>query len=273
MSGQPEEPRPGPGEPADGPEPDWSYEARTSEAPAEPPPEAKRCRRFGCGRALLALLGLVVLFLLFELVTWPDVAALADENPETTAFIARWERRHGEEARWTWVPYGSISPNLKRAVLVGEDINFFSHDGFERAELEKAMKDAWEEKTLPRGASTITQQLAKNLWLSGSYNPLRKVKEAMLTKQLEEHLSKRRILEIYLNVVELGPGIYGAEAASRRYFGKSAAGLSEWEAASLAAGLPNPTEWHPGSGSGRYKWRVGMIQGRMGKAGWLWKVI
>jgi monofunctional biosynthetic peptidoglycan transglycosylase len=256
----------GPVDPSGPDEGDWSYETREEE-PAE------RKRRFGCGRIFLVILGLVVLVGLWKLVTWPDVEALADTNPESTAFIDRWERRNDGEARWAWVPYGSISPHLKRAVLVGEDINFFSHDGFERAELEKALEEAWQERKLPRGASTLTQQLAKNLWLSGSYNPLRKVEEALLTRQLEEHLSKRRILEIYLNVAELGPGIYGAEAAARHYFGKSAAGLSEWEAASLAAALPNPRAWHPGSGNGRYDWRVGMIQGRMGKAGWLWNVI
>ncbi|HLE85115.1 MAG TPA: monofunctional biosynthetic peptidoglycan transglycosylase [Thermoanaerobaculia bacterium] len=241
-----------------------------AEEPAAPPPPR---RRLGCGRVLLVLLALAAAWLLWELVTWPDVAALATENPESTAFIRRYERRSGQEARHTWVAYGAISPHLKRAVLVGEDINFFSHDGFDQGELEIALRDAWAEKRFPRGASTVTQQLAKNLWLSSSRNPLRKVKEALLTRELERHLTKQRILELYLNAVELGPGIYGAEAAARHYFGRSAAGLSEWQAASLAAGLPNPDAWHPGSGSRAYQNRVRTLLRRMGKAGFLWREI
>lgn len=241
---------------------------------APPPPRRPGGGRLrGCLRVLWIVLALLAAWLLWKLVTWPDVAALAHENPETSAFIERWERRHDREASHRWAAYGAISPHLKRAVLVGEDINFFSHDGFERTELEKAMRDAWEEKKVPRGASTVTQQLAKNLWLSPSRNPLRKLEEAILTVQLERHLEKRRILEIYLNVVELGPGIYGAEAASRHYFGKPASALSEWEAASLAASLPNPDDWHPGSQSRAYRNRVNTLLRRMAKAGFLWKEI
>lgn len=255
--------------------PEEEVPAPESEAPPEQelPPPRRASRRRGCLRVLLGLLALVFAWLLWEVVTWPDVAALATENPESTAFIERYERRSGREARQRWVSYGAISPHLKRAVLVGEDINFFSHGGFDEGELEIAVREAWAEKRFPRGASTVTQQLAKNLWLSPSRNPLRKVKEALLTRQLERHLPKRRILELYLNVVELGPGIYGAEAASRHYFGRSAAALSEWEAASLAAGLPNPDAWHPGSGSRAYQGRVRTLLRRMGKAGFLWKVI
>ena len=126
---------------------------------------------------------------------------------------------------------------------------------------------------MPRGASTITQQVAKNLWLSPSYNPLRKLKEALLTRQLERALSKRRILEIYLNVAEFGPGVYGAEAAAQRYFGVAAAGLDEPQAAQLAAGLPRPSSWHPGSSSRAYANRTRRILGRMARAQWLWKAI
>ena len=138
-----------------------------------------------------------------------------------------------------------------------------------RRELRAALEEAWEEKALPRGASTITQQLAKNLWLSPSRNPLRKVKEAILTWQLERELSKRRILELYLNVVEFGPGIYGAEAAGRHYFGKSARSLTERQAAQLAAGLPRPRSWHPGKDSRAYRRKVRTIERRMGKASWV----
>jgi len=230
--------------------------------------------------AVLAVPFLLLGWVAWKALTWPDVAALSHRRPVTTAFIERY--RHGgwldwfrppRPVEWQWVHYSQISPNLKRAVLAGEDLGFFSHHGFERAEMKAALEDAWEEKRLPRGASTITQQLAKNLWLSPSRNPLRKLEEAALTRQLEAHLSKRRILEIYLNVVELGPGVYGAEAAARRYFGKSARSLTEREAAQLAAGLPFPTEWHPGADNRAYRRHVQTVLRRMSKAAWLWQLI
>lgn len=213
----------------------------------------------------------LLLFAVWQLATWPDVARLAQENPESTAFL-RDAQRHGGVA-WTWVPYERISPHLKRAVLAAEDIDFFGHRGFAHEEIRAALEQAWEEKRLPRGASTLTQQVAKNLWLSPSRNPWRKVKEALLTAQLEHHLSKRRILEIYLNVAQLGPDVFGAEAAARRYFGKPASALSETEAAQLAAALPRPRSWHPGVDSRGYRWKTELVLQRMREAGWLWKVI
>lgn len=223
---------------------------------------------------LLALLASGVAFALWQWATWPDVARLAKENPETTAFIERWRERERAAGRagkpeWRPVPYGRIADDLKVAVLVAEDIDFFSHDGFATAEVKLALREAWEEKELPRGASTITQQLAKNLWLSPSRNPWRKVKEALLTRSLERHLSKRRILELYLNVVELGPGVYGAEAATRHWFGKSAASLGRREAAELAASLSRPSTWNPKSVSRGYGRRVETILGRIERAAWL----
>ncbi len=225
------------------------------------------------GAIVLALS--VVVFLGVEIATWPDVARLAKENPETTAFIERWRARGRAAGRvgkvdWRPVPYARISTELKVAVVAAEDMDFFAHDGFATREIRAALAEAWDEKELPRGASTITQQLAKNLWLSPSRNPLRKVKEAMLTRRLERELSKRRILELYLNVVELGPGVFGVEAAARRYFGKGAAELDAREAAMLAAALPRPSTWHPGVGSRGYARHVERILGRMQRAGgWL----
>ena len=230
-------------------------------------------------RIFLILLGLFIAYLAWEALTWPDVATLADTRPKTTAFIRRYERGPywgfgpDRKAEWKWVSYSRISSNLKRAVLVSEDIRFFAHEGFDEMEMRAALEDAWEDKELPRGASTLTQQVAKNLWLSPSPNPLRKIKEALLTKQLERKLKKRRILEIYLNVAELGPGIYGAEAAARHYFGKSAASLTERQAAELAASLPRPKTWHPGVKSKSYQRKVRSIQRRMGKARWLRKQV
>ncbi len=234
----------------------------------QPPPPRRRGRRI-----FLAILGLLVAWLAWEAVNWPDVPALAGRHPRTTAFIARYQGwglfGPKKEVEWTWVPYSRISSNLKRAVLVNEDMRFFSHNGFDEAEIRAALQDAWREKSIPRGASTITQQVAKNLWLSGSYNPLRKVKEAILTRQLENELSKRRILEIYLNVAEFGEGIYGAEAAARHYYRRSAASLSERQAAELSASLPRPKSWHPGVKSRAYLREVRHTQRRMAVARWL----
>jgi len=137
-------------------------------------------------------------------------------------------RERGEEVKriQTWMPYDRVSRNLVRAVLAGEDSRFFDHSGFDWEEINKALEEDWKEGRFRRGASTITQQLAKNLFLSTSRNPLRKLHEALITKEMEWILGKRRILEIYLNVIEWGDGIYGAEAASRNYFNASAAAVS-----------------------------------------------
>jgi monofunctional biosynthetic peptidoglycan transglycosylase len=213
-----------------------------------------------------------------EIWTWPSVGRLATSRPRTTAFIDQYraeQRAAGRPDRvaWTWTPYAAMSPAIKRAVLVSEDVNFFSHHGFALDEMQNALGDALRDGEIPRGASTITQQLAKNLWLSRSRNPLRKAKEAVLTWQLERRLPKRRILELYLNVAEFGPGIYGVGAASQHYFGKPAADLDESEAAQLAAVLPSPGTWRPGAASPAYRRRVAAIERRMERAGFLWKLI
>jgi monofunctional biosynthetic peptidoglycan transglycosylase len=240
----------------------------------------ERGRRFtrwvkrGLVAALLGLTGWAG----WQVIWWPDVGALARRNPSSTAFIDRYRAeqravRRDDRVAWTWASYGAISPNLKRAVLVAEDIGFFNHRGFEPSELRDAVERAIETQEMPRGASTITQQLAKNLWLSPSRNPVRKVKEGILTWQLERTLAKRRILELYLNVAEFGPGVYGAEAASRRYFGKPARDLSEDEAAQLAASLPRPSQWHPGVTSSAYRRYVETIKRRMAKAAFLARML
>jgi len=215
-----------------------------------------------------------VLFAVYEAVTWPDVMSLKKQNPKTTAFIELYKKRQIRKGKkpvvyWQWAPLSQMSPNLRRAVLVSEDLNFYNHHGFDFRELYYALQEAWEEGELTRGASTITQQTAKNLWLSPSRNPFRKIKEAILTIQLEIDLPKPRILEIYLNVAEFGPGVYGAKAASQYYFKKSPAELTENQAAQLAASLPKPRLWHPGSESKTYARRVGIIEARMQKHSYL----
>lgn len=169
------------------------------------------------------------------------------------------------EIRYRWVPLDSISPHLMRAVLAAEDTKFYDHRGFDWEQI----RDAWEAnreagRTL-RGASTITQQTVKNLYLSPSRNVLRKAREAILTAWMETWVPKDRILELYLNVVELGPGIFGAEAASRAYFGRSAAALTREQAALLAATLPGPLLRNPARPTGALRRRQSMILSRMGR--------
>lgn len=225
-------------------------------------------KRLCAGVAIVA-----VAWALFEIAVWPDVPAIARTVPERTAFMRRYEARHGRPVRVEWIAYGNISDHLKRAILVAEDIDFFSHDGFATAELRAALREAVASRSLPRGASTITQQLAKNLWLSPARSPRRKIREALLTRALERHVGKRRILEVYLNVVEFGDGTFGCEAASRHYFGKSAAGLTRRQAARLAAVLPRPSTWQADGNSPGYLAAVRRIERRMERAAWLGKVI
>jgi monofunctional biosynthetic peptidoglycan transglycosylase len=225
-------------------------------------------------RLALATVALPLLFAGYQWATWPEVARLAKEEPRSTAFLDAWsakEKRAGRAGRADRRPvsWSRISLELKLAVVVAEDIDFLSHHGFATAEMKKAMEKALAERELPRGASTLTQQLAKNLWLSPSRNPWRKAKEALLTRQLEAKLSKKRILELYLNVAEFGPGVWGAESAARRYFGVSAAALGASQAAELAASLPRPSTWHPGVTSSGYRRAVARVAARMNQAGWL----
>src|SRR5919204_439054 len=182
---------------------------------------ARRARNAWLRRVVGLLLIVGVLWLAFEAATWPSVRALRTRPPTSTAFIDRYKARERAAGRtprveWRWVPSSAISIHLKRAVVVAEDTEFFHHRGFAPKAMREAMTQALEERRAPRGASTITQQLAKNLWLSPERTVLRKARESVLTWQLEKSLSKRRILECYVNVVEFGPGVYGAEGARVR---------------------------------------------------------
>jgi monofunctional biosynthetic peptidoglycan transglycosylase len=200
--------------------------------------------------------------------TLPDVRSLARVNPKTTAFMELREREAAAAGRpvkrvQRWVPYSRISPNLRRAVLAAEDSAFFDHDGIDVAEIKKSIQTSIEKGESLRGASTITQQLAKNLYLSPSRDPLRKVKELMITWRLETALSKARILEIYLNVIEWGDLVWGAEAASRTYFGVPASALSREQAALLAGAIINPRVYSPANPRGRLLRRQQIILARM----------
>lgn len=215
------------------------------------------------------LAGFLALFLLFL----PNISYLREHNPTQTRFMELYlhhVQKKGEERviDHSWVPDERISSQLKRAVLVSEDDAFFYHHGFDWKQLGEAVKVNWKKKRFARGGSTITQQLVKNLYLAPDKNPLRKIREWILTYQMEYTLKKERIFEIYLNVVEWGPGVYGAEAASRYYFGVSSQNLTSHQAAFLAAILPNPTLL---AGSHRYVGRinkkVALILSRMSRSG------
>ena len=157
-----------------------------------------------------------------------------------------------------------ISPTLKRAVLVTEDAAFWEHEGVDYAELKASIEANWARGAFFRGGSTITQQLAKNLYLSPSRNPYRKIVELMIARRLEAELPKARILELYLNLIEWGDEIWGAEAAARAYFGISAADLSPEQAALLAGAIINPRVYSPGRPNARLLSRQRIILGRMG---------
>jgi monofunctional biosynthetic peptidoglycan transglycosylase len=187
---------------------------------------------------------------LLWLITLPDVASLRTSNPTTTALMdARQEQAEASGMTlgryWIWVPMSRISPHLRRAVVAAEDASFFAHEGFDWEGMKDAVLYDLEQGALKRGGSTITQQLAKNLYLSSERSIFRKAQEALITRSLERHLTKERILELYLNVAEWGTGVYGAEAAARHHFRKSAFELTEDEAAWLAAILPSPRRYDP----------------------------
>ena len=228
---------------------------------------ARRLPRIG--QVLLALLGAAFGYLGYVYVTLPDVSSLQAVNPATTAFIelrAREAQAKGHPARreQRWVGYSRIAPELKRAVLVAEDAGFWRHEGIDVEEIRKSLERDLEQGKFSRGGSTITQQLAKNLYLTPSKNPLRKLKELLIARRLEAQVSKRRIFEIYLNVIEWGDGIYGAEAAAREHFGKPASALTAPEAALLAAAIINPRVHDPSRPTPRLLRRQRLILARMG---------
>jgi monofunctional glycosyltransferase len=191
------------------------------------------------------LLSVVLGSLGYLYVTLPDVSLLRNRNPKSSALMELRDQENRAKKldasrQQIWMPFGKISDHLKKAILLSEDASFFSHNGVDLNELKEALKRDLETLSFRRGGSTITMQLARNLYLNPAKNPIRKMKEIIIAWQLEHALSKTRIFEIYLNVVEWGRNIYGAEAASRHYFGKSAADLDPLEAATLVALLPNP---------------------------------
>jgi len=221
------------------------------------------------GRVLLALPAAAFALLAYAYLTLPDVRPLKTSNPSTTAFMDlrdREARANGKVPRRVhrWVSYSRISADLKRAVLVAEDDAFWQHEGVDFEQLQESLETDWARGRFSRGGSTITQQLAKNLYLSPSKNPVRKLRELVIARRLEAELKKSRILELYLNVIEWGDGVYGVESASRLYFQKSAAELGPSEAALLAAAIANPRSFNPARPSSRLQRRQQLILRRMG---------
>jgi len=217
---------------------------------------------------------IAVAWIVLEILTLPfgDVRRLRAANPTETAFM----REHGQEAitqgkRFKkiqrWIAFSGIPKDAINAVIVSEDGTFWSHSGFDWFEFRESIERNLKEGRVARGASTITQQLVKNLYLSSSKNPLRKLKEWVLTWYIERTLSKQRILELYLNVIEWGRGIYGIEAASEQYFDKPAASLSREESARLAAVIPNPRRYRVDKETRYLERRAQLILDRMAAQG------
>ena len=211
------------------------------------------------GAALLAVIG-VQLWFVGHIIYWSSY------NPSSTAFMERYLEKPGAKIRHDWVPYNRISEHLKRAVVAAEDAKFLDHEGFDWEAIQKARQKNEERGKVVAGASTITQQLSKNLFLSGSRSWLRKAQEAAITWMMERTLSKRRILEMYLNVAEWGEGVFGAEAAARYHFGVPASALTPEQGAYLAAILPSPRKYERGRETPYIRGRMGTISARMNAA-------
>ena len=224
-------------------------------------------KRFRLIKALGYLLGLAA-FLLIGIQIWfyAHILYYAHKAPGTTAFMERYLENPRATLRYSWVPYERISPHLKRAVVAAEDAKFLDHDGFDWDAIQKAIEKNEKRGKIVAGASTISQQLAKNLFLSGTRSWLRKGQEALITWMLEASMSKRRILELYLNFAEWGDGVFGAEAAARHHFGVSASALNPEQAAWLAAILPSPRRYERGRTTPYVEGRVNTILARAASA-------
>ena len=221
-------------------------------------------------RAALAAGAVGFAVVAYVYLTLPDVRVLAKTNPSSTAFMELRATQAAHEGRTIrhvqrWVPYSRISQSLKRAVLVAEDAAFWDHEGVDVEQIRESIQAHWEQGRAIRGASTITQQLAKNLYLTPSRDPLRKLRELVIARRLEAALPKARIFEIYLNVIEWGDGIWGADAAARTYFGIPASALNAEQSALLAGAIINPRLLNPARPTARLLRRQQNVLGRMGQ--------
>ncbi len=207
---------------------------------------------FGIGLGAYVYLGL------------PDVTVLQTQNPRTTALILQRYRQAQDKGkdlniRQQWVSFERIPKLLKDTIRISEDAGFYQHPGVDFTELKAALKKNWQKGKYVRGASTITQQLAKNLYLSSDKTITRKIKELLIARRLEKHLKKNRIFQLYLNVIEFGPGIFGVEAAAQHYFHKDVSHLNLKESVRLTAVIPRPLKENPIQNSRWLKWKAGWI--------------
>ncbi len=224
---------------------------------------------FEWGKRLFALLVLSVL--LYQLWIFAHVWYWVDHNPDSTAFMkSRLEemRKTNPDAKilHQWISYGHISNNLKRALIAAEDAKFLDHEGFDWEGIQKAYEKDVRKGRIVAGGSTISQQLSKNLFLSGRRTPWRKIQESIITVMIEHMMTKRRIFELYLNSIEWGNGIFGAEAAARHYYGTDASHLSAFQAAKLASMVPNPRYYDLHRNAPWLLRKTGIILGRMNSA-------
>lgn len=227
----------------------------------------KRLRKFLWWLVLAPILVVMAIQLYFLVQIWWWV----DHNPSSTSFMDRQlsllqEKNPKAQLKHKWVPYNRISNHLKRAIIAAEDSNFSDHEGVDWEAMQRAFEKNTKKGKVVAGGSTITQQLAKNLFLSGERSYLRKAQEVVITYMLEFMMDKERIFEIYLNVVEWGVGVFGAEAAAQHYYGVSAASLNSVQAARLAVMLPKPRFYDKNRGSGYLARRTDLILRRMGGA-------
>lgn len=220
--------------------------------------------------ALIFFILYIILYIAIMYFTLPDVTYLVRKNPKTTAIIeARLEQAVEQKKklkiRQQWVRFKNIPDLLKKTVRISEDAAFYQHEGVDFTEMKESFERNLKEGKIVRGASTITQQLAKNLYLSTNRSYIRKLKEYFIAKRLEDNLSKNRIFHIYLNVIEFGPGIFGVQAASRYYFKKNVSSLNLEQIVRLAAVIPRPLSVNPKSNSNWLKWRSRWILGKLKK--------
>jgi len=223
-------------------------------------------------RWLRRLVGLALLLLLLDALylawRWPDWSTLTYRRLTPSRFMQQYEARRRQQPalpplRWEPVPLRRIPRSMRRAVIVAEDARFYLHHGIDWQAVLDAARTNWESGRVRYGASTLSQQTVKNLYLDGGRNPLRKWHELILTLGIEANLDKARILETYLNIAEFGPGIYGVEAAARHYWGIRAADLDAWQAARLAASLPSPRKRNPDTATPRFLRHARRIYRRM----------
>ncbi|MES2353060.1 MAG: monofunctional biosynthetic peptidoglycan transglycosylase [Pseudomonadota bacterium] len=219
-------------------------------------------------RLLLAVIGFV---LLYQLWIFIHIWWWRDHNPSDSAFMSArldvlQEKRPDAKLRHQWTSYGQISIHLKRAVIAAEDAKFVDHEGFDWEGIQRAIEKNEKKGKIVAGGSTISQQLAKNLFLSSKRTPWRKIEEAVITIMLEQMMSKRRILEIYLNVIEWGESVFGCDAAARHYYGVPVANLSPDQAAKLAAMVPNPRFYDRNRYARGLQRKTGIILVRMNSA-------